>query len=130
MFNRKLDLRVRIDQKRSKYEFDIQIRPGFDESIYLLLAPRKIPGVDGCVVMQLYPLGETEVHIEGILHKPGCTTDGNMDKKVGTRAMVLGSMHLMRSIAKERWPHLNSFMLQDFSLVVVLHCSTIFHHRS
>ena len=110
--NEEISLFVRFEDK--EYKFDIELHE--EDGIYsLLLAPRRVLGdLKGCVVME-WGMDDDRVNIANIVHNESCSARNvaPMEKKYGTRAMMLGSTHAMILIAKERFPHLNSFVLQD-----------------
>ena len=78
----------------------------------LLLAPRRDQGdLKGFVAME-WGMDDDRVIIANI---------NPMGKKDGTRVMLLGSTHAMIVISKERFPHLQSFVLQDEATCSIQH---------
>lgn len=113
-----LTLEVSVDQ--IQYKFDIEIKQDDDHTCYLSLAPRRVPHERrGCVVMCFNPTRgqSTVVDINAIAHDEKCSAKGTppLEKKYGTRAMMLGAVHCMMFLASSRWPHLQSFSLTDES---------------
>ena len=104
------------------YTFDVEIHDveTHDTSIAtLMVAPRKVPGEKrGCVVLEFDPMGQdTMVNIANIVHDCRCSRKGTkpLEKKYGTRLMVLGALNAMIFLSETRWPSLTTFHLQDES---------------
>jgi hypothetical protein len=110
--NEEITMFVKFEDKQYKFDLELQEQDG----IYsLLLAPRRVQGdLKGCVVME-WGMDDDRVNIANIIHDVNCSSKNvaPLEKKYGTRAMMLGSTHAMILIAKERFPHLKSFVLQD-----------------
>ena len=101
-----------------EYVFDMELHAIDNHLARFLLAPRRIPGErDGCVVLEWDPdptTSDGSVHIASIVHNSHCSSSSkSLEKKYGTRAMVLGSLNAMKAIAADRWPFLSTFFLQD-----------------
>jgi hypothetical protein len=100
--------------------FDVEIRNENAYTSFMLLAPRRVPHEQrGCVVMMFDPSkgGDPVVAILTVAHDEACSAPDTppLEKKYGTRAMMLGSVHAMMFLARTRWPHLASFQLDDES---------------
>ena len=108
-----------IEMSVGKYMFDLELHDVDSTLSRLLLAPRRIPGkMHGCVVLEWNPNGDSSdgsVHIASIVYDAQCSENCPLEKKYGTRAMVIGSLQAMMTLARDRWPFLNSFCLQDSS---------------
>jgi hypothetical protein len=105
------------------FAFDIELRIN-DAISVMVLAPRRVPGEErGCVVFEFDSTGgQPTVDIANIVHDAMCSRNdvAPLEKKYGTRAMVLGSLNLFMSLARARWPHLSEFHLQDESTYTCL----------
>ena len=108
---------VQIDE--NEYEFDVQIMPG-----EVIMKPRNIPGENnGCVMMEFEPIVDLLnlpnkskiVRITGVIHDSDCAF---FEERYGTRSMLLGSMHIFMFLSETRWPHLDSFVIQDKSTFI------------
>lgn len=117
-----LSLRVLMGPSK-RYTFDVEVKHEDANTCYLTLAPRRVPHERrGCVVMRFDPsVGSDDpaVVILAVAHDDRCSAPGTppLEKKYGTRAMMLGAAHAMVFLARDegRWPHLRSFQLDDES---------------
>jgi len=119
-----ITLRVRF--KKRSYLFDIQIWHDEDPML-VVLAPRRIPGErNGCVMFQIDKIrgdpqqqvqDSNQIIVARIVHNPKCSLPGtpDLEKKYGTRAMILGALHCVKMLAETRWRYLTRFALQDES---------------
>lgn len=63
------------------------------------------------------PKGDPAVVISAVAHDAKCSASGTppLERKYGTRAMMLGTVHATMFLARSRWPHLRRFELSDES---------------
>jgi hypothetical protein len=116
-----LSIDVDVADTGGTYRFDVEIKQDMGDLCTLAIVP-KTPirghGSRGCVVMDFSRtpgLGSEEVVISAFMHDEACSGRGMppLEKKSGSRAMLLGSVHAMMFLAKKRWPHLEYFTLAD-----------------
>ena len=111
---------------KEEYSFDaeLHVSTDSDEFSYFYISPRKIPGEKtGCVAMRFDAKQKVKtIVVSRIVHHGQCTREDSkpLEKKYGTRMMVLGALNVMKSLAAERWPALRSFHLQDESVFACL----------
>lgn len=71
----------------------------------------------GCMVFEFDPhsIDEKMFTIQTVVHDPKCSRVGTpeMEKKYGTRAMMLGAIHCVKELAETRWPKIIGFALHD-----------------
>ena len=79
----------------------------------LVIAPHIRNGsYNGCVVIDMFQ-GDKEAVVQALKHDSKCAKNMTLEKKYGTRRMLLGAMHCAMHIAAKKMPHINKFVLQD-----------------
>lgn len=109
------------------YRFDALIEEEDKHATWLYLAPRKVPEErKGCVTIsfdhrpsrQSLRDGEGRQAVLQSLYFDGrCSAydDPPLESKQGTRAMLLGALHIFRHLMKQFWPHVDELVLSDQS---------------
>lgn len=103
-------------QSRGKEDvFDIELNNEGMEYNSLVIAPGKIipRTVAGCMVMNFYSFGSKTVVIQSLTWGANCTKVGTLEKKYGTRRMLVGALLCARRMLRNEFPHLDNFELQD-----------------
>jgi hypothetical protein len=110
------------DEANRRFKFDAEITHEDEFSYYLAVAPRRVQGeYMGCVYMRFDPSigGDPIVNILRVSFDEECSAKETspLVRKDGTRAMLLGALHVVMSIAEQRrgWSHLKLFVLNDDS---------------
>ena len=111
-------LSLRVAREGKNYMFDIEIRNESEEETLILLAPNRIKHEKmGCVVIIIDPSDRniTSANIFTLVHDHLCSAPGTppLEKKYGTRAMLLGSLYCVVHLSRTKWPWLTRFFLQD-----------------
>ena len=112
----RISLRVAYDAGEGKVKLKFDIEVWHEDVIYVVVAPRRIPGnIEGCVTFVIDNDYSERVTMGTFVYHPKCTAIGTADlgKKKDTRSMVLGAMHCIRELAETRWPQLKGFQLHD-----------------
>ena len=92
--------------------FDVQVKTMSDE-ISIALAPHVRNGsFNGCIVINMYR-DDKEAVISIFIHNTKCAKNMTMEKKYGTRRMLLGACLFVRDLASRRMPTVNKFVLTD-----------------
>ena len=109
------------------YRFDANMTLEEPHLMWLYLAPRRVPEArKGCVTISFDPKptrrslrdGEGRAAILQSLYFDGrCSVadDPPLDPKHGTRAMLLGAVHVFRHLVRTWWPHVTELHLSDES---------------
>lgn len=75
-----------------------------------------LPDYIGCVTLSFNPRPSQKwddtVVVDSIKHDTKCAAEG-LPRKYGTRAMILGTFNVLKELAKDRYPHLREFHLDD-----------------
>jgi hypothetical protein len=102
---------VRDEDEKRELTFDATEDELDNRTRVLLVFPRYI----GCVTVVFDPHvrgGENVAVIESVKHDRRCAVEG-LPRKYGTRAMMLGTLHVLRDLARIRYPHLKEIELND-----------------
>lgn len=74
-----------------------------------------VPEKAGCVTISLDPSPGSDDRtavIQSVKHDTTCAREG-LPRKYGTRAMILGALNVLKNVAITRYPHLDTFELND-----------------
>lgn len=99
------------NQKQDIFDLELVNNDGY---ITVTVGPR-IKTASGCMVMTFEASDNsiTEIVIQSITWNEKCTKTGSLEKKYGTRRMLLGSLLFVKNLVQNVYPHLNCFVLQD-----------------
>ena len=108
------EISVRADPQKSTIDFDMQLRQTSRE-LTLIIAPKVRNGsYNGCVVVYMHRRDKQAV-VQTLKHDSKCAKNMTLERKYGTRLMILGALHVAIHFGAERMPHVKTFVLSDES---------------
>ena len=95
-------------------EFDVQLQRT-NRNLKVVIAPQVRNGsYNGCIVIEMHRKDKAAI-IQTLKHDAKCSKNMTLEKKYGTRPMLLGALHCAKEFAAQYMPHVNKFMLADES---------------
>jgi hypothetical protein len=99
------------DDNKSQLTFHVMESDLDPITRFMVIVPQKI----GCMSVSFDPTpksDDTTVTIQSVAYHSECAEEG-LPRKYGTRSMILGMLNVLKTIAKDRYPHLSTIELND-----------------
>lgn len=101
------------DDKKRERKFTVQEWDLDRVTRFLVVVPER----GGCLTVSFDPRKKGVDHvvtIESVAHDPACADEcEGLPRKYGTRSMILGTLNVLKTIARKRYPHLQTIELKD-----------------
>ena len=103
-----MHVKAKHGDTRIEHVFDVRIDT--DELAAMFIVAPRVAG--GCMMIEL-PKQGTQCNIFSILADSRCSKSNTLQRKYGTRMMLLGSIHCVVKLASKKFPNINELVLSD-----------------
>lgn len=106
---------MKVESQGQTDLFDVKWVTSRGTSRRLIISPGQTRTKEGCMVMLFEDSPEAkEIVIDFVTWNPKCAKSGNLERKYGTRRMLLGALLCVIELVKEKgMNHLSEFVLAD-----------------